>query len=71
MKKFLETIYLHREKESNWGIEAKTKNEGFKDSESIVYLGYEVELEVEVREDLQHKVLKINGIDVSDKNITI
>lgn len=71
MKKFINTIYFNRGKEENWDIEEQARNEGFKNSEDTVYLGYEVRMEVEIREDLKHKVLKINGIDVSDKNITI
>jgi virulence-associated protein VapD len=71
VKKFVEQIYMHRDKEANWDIEARAEKEGFGNSSNIVYLGYEVGMEVEVREDLKHKVLKINGIDVSDKNITI
>jgi virulence-associated protein VapD len=71
MKSFKETIYFNREKESNWDIEEKAANKGFKNSKDIVYLGYEVEMEVEVREDLKHKVFRINGIDVSDKEIYV
>lgn len=71
MKSFIETIYFNREKEENWDIEERAENKGFENSEKMGYLGYEVEMEVEVREDLNHKVLKINGIDVSDKGITI
>lgn len=71
MKSFKEIIYFNREKEENWGIERKAKKLGFENPEAVVYLGYEVGFEVEVREDLKHKVLKIEGVDVSDKEIYI
>ncbi|NFC67286.1 hypothetical protein EXN48_14555 [Clostridium botulinum] len=69
MKSFIEKIYFGRDKEENWDIEEKAERRGFKNSEKLVYLGYEVEMEV--REDLKHKVLKIDGVDVSDKDIYI
>lgn len=69
MKTFKETIYFHREKEENWDIEEKAHEKGFSNSKDIVYLGYEVEMEALVSEDLKHKILSINGIDVSDKEI--
>lgn len=71
MKKFIETIYFNRDKEENWGIERKAKKLKFENPEAVVYLGYEVGFEVEVSEDLKHKVLKIEGVDVSDKDIYI
>ena len=71
MKSFIQKVYFNRSKEENWDIESRAEKEEFKNSSDMVYLGYEVEMDVEVRDDLQHKVLKINGIDVSDKNITI
>ena len=71
MKTFKETIYFHREKESNWEIEEKAHELGFSKSDDIVYLGYEVGMTVLVSEDLKHKVLTIEGIDVSDKEIYI
>ncbi|WP_291567064.1 MULTISPECIES: hypothetical protein [unclassified Clostridium] len=71
MKSFKETICFHREKEQNWSIEDRGVEEGFKNSDDLVYLGYEVEMEVEVREDMKHKVYKINGVDVSDKEIYV
>lgn len=71
MKSFKETIHFHREKEENWDIEKKAKKKKFTNPEDLVYLGYELEMEVEVREDLKHKVLTINGQDVSDKEIYV
>ena len=71
MKKFIETIYFNRDKEDNWDIERKAKKLKFENPEAVVYLGYEVEFEVEISEDLRHKVLKIEGVDVSDKDIYI
>ncbi|EQB4340942.1 hypothetical protein ACYJ2U_001661 [Clostridium botulinum] len=71
MKSFIEKIYFGRDKEENWDIEEKAEHKGFKNSKKLVYLGYEVEMEVEVREDLKHKILKIEDVDVSDKDIYI
>ena len=71
MKSFEKVIYFHREKEENWEIERLAKEKGFKDREGILYLGYEIDMNVEIREDLKHKVLSIQGIDVSDKDIFI
>ena len=71
MKKFKEEISFTRDKEDNWEIENKAKELGFSNPEDLAYLGYEVMMEVEVSEDLNYKVLTINRIDVSDKNIYI
>jgi len=71
MKSFKETVYFNRGKEENWDIEKKGEKLGFEDSSGLVYLGYEIGMEVEVREDLRHKVLTIEGVDVSDKEIYI
>ena len=71
MKSFKKKIYFNREKEENWNIEKKGKKLGFEKSEDLVYLGYEIEMKVEIFEDITVKVLKIQGIDVSDKDIFI
>lgn len=68
---FEETIYFNREKEDNWGIEAKATELGFKNPEKLVYLGYEIEVRVRIDSDGKNKVLCINNIDVSDKDIYI
>lgn len=69
-KKLIEEISFNREKESNWEIEKKAQQAGFINSENLVYLGYDVEMKVEITE--QHvKVLEIQGVDVSDKDIFI
>jgi len=71
MKSFKKKIYFHREKEENWDIEKKGKKLRFEKSEDLVYLGYEIGMKVEIFEDITTKVLEINGIDVSDKDIFI
>ncbi|MEW9093980.1 MAG: hypothetical protein AB2417_02760 [Clostridiaceae bacterium] len=71
MKGWREEIYFNRSKEDNWEIEENAKRLGWKDSKELLYLGCEVRMEVGIREDGANKILKINGIDVSDKNITI
>lgn len=70
MKSIKETICFHRGKEENWGLEDRAKALGFS-TERIPYIGYETEIEIEVFEDGTNKVLSINGIDVSDKGISI
>jgi hypothetical protein len=62
---------MHQEKEDNWEIVEKAEKKNFQNTVNLVYLGYEVEFEIEIFEDGTHKVLKICGKDVSDKNITI
>lgn len=71
MKNFEETIYFHREKEDNWDIIDKCESLGFKNADDLAYLGYDVEMKVEINESGDNVVLEINGIDVSDKDITI
>jgi hypothetical protein len=71
MKKFVETISFHRGKEDNFEIEERAKQEKFPDSTPTLYIGYEVIMEIEVGEDGNCKVLEINGIDISDKEVFI
>lgn len=70
MKSFKETIYFHREKSENWELEDKAKELDFV-TNRIPYIGNETEIEIEIFEDGTNKVLSINGIDVSDKGISI
>ena len=71
MRSFVEIIDFYRDKEDNWEIEEKAESLGFKNSEDLLYLGYDVDMKVEIDEDGNNIVLEINGIDVSDKYITI
>lgn len=71
MKKFEERIYFHRDDETNWEIEDKAQELGFKDPKIVRNLGYEVAMKVEVSENGNHKVLEIEGVNVSDKEIYI
>lgn len=66
-------IYLHREKYSNRELQEKVLNEtGIEDIEdNLLYVGYEIELEIEITEDLRVKVLKFDKKDMSDKEIYI
>lgn len=68
--KLIEDIYFHREKEENWGLEEKAEKAGLKAPHDMVYLGSEIGLKVEIT-DNHVKVLEIQGIDVSDKDIFI
>ena len=69
VKSFEEVIHFHREKEDNWEIQGKAKRKGFKDVDDLRYLGEEISLRVAVSEDMKHKIIEVNGVDVSDKNI--
>lgn len=71
MKSFVEIIDFHRDKEDNWDIEERAEQLGFENSEDLVYLGYDVDMKVQINEDGSNRVLMINDIDVSDKNIVI
>lgn len=70
MKSIKEKIYFHREKEDNWDLESKLKEKHF-NAENILYLGAEVECKVDLFEDGTNKLLELNGVDISDKNISI
>lgn len=75
MKSFKAKVSFHREKEDNWGIEEKGMKAGFKNYRNLVYVGYDVEMDVEITEtdegETYTKVLKIGKVDVSDKEIYI
>lgn len=73
MEKIVDTIYLHREKEDNWELEEQAETLGWNNSSEILYIGSEVEMKIEItnEKELKTKVLEINGIDVSDKEIYI
>lgn len=68
--KIVTDIYFHREKEDNWDLESQAEKLGFKAPHDMVYIGAEVGMKVEIT-DNHTKVLEIEGIDVSDKNIFI
>lgn len=71
MKSFKTNLSFTREKEDNWDIERKAEKKGFQKTEDLVYLGYEVVMQVEIFEDGSNKVLKIDGVDVKDKNLSV
>ena len=70
---FIEKIYIHRQKEDNWDIVNKAIELGFNKTiaNDLVYLGYEVEFEVEIFNDGKNRVLSIDGEDVSDLDMSI
>lgn len=70
MKSFKKKVYFHREKEENWDIEEESISRGF-DTENILWLGSDVEMTVEIREDRTNKVLSVQGKDVSNLDIFI
>lgn len=70
MQSIKEEIYFHREKEDNWELEEKLKKEHF-NTDNILYLGYEIKVKVELMEDGTNRVLEFEGVDISDKNISI
>lgn len=71
MKKFEENVYFNRDKEDNWDIIDKAYRQGFDNPDNLAYLGYDIQMKVEINESGDNVVLEINGIDVSDKDITI
>lgn len=72
MKSFVDTIYFNREKEDNWGIVDKAEDLGFTcDTRDFLYTGYDIHMDVEIRDDGKVKVLEIQGVDVRDKEIYI
>lgn len=71
VKSFEEDIYFHREKEDNWEIQDKAEELGFRKPSDLRWLGSELEMRVVVSEDSKHKVVAVNGVDVSDKEIYI
>lgn len=70
MKSIKEDVYFHREKEDNWELEEKLEKEHF-NTDNILYLGYEIRIKVELMEDGTNRVLEFEGVDISDKNISI
>ena len=70
MKSIKQKIYFHREKEDNWDLEEKLEKKKF-NTDNILYLGSEITVEVELFEDGTNIVVSFEGIDVSDKNISI
>jgi len=70
MKSIKETIYLHRNKEKNWELEDRCEELHF-ETKTIPYIGYEITVEIEIFENGHNRVLSINGIDISEKNIQI
>ena len=68
-KSFEEKIYFHREREDNWEIQDKAEEMGFKNVRDLRYLGEELSIRVKINENMEHKILEVNGVDVSDKEI--
>ena len=71
MKSFKINVYTNNSKEENWDIVDKADKLGFQNVENFRYIGYEICFETKLFEDGTNKVLKINGVDVSDKDISI
>lgn len=71
LKSIKTILYPHREKEENWDIRKKFEKIGVNNEYGFKYLATEIKLNVEIFEDETCKVLKINNIDVSDKEIWI
>lgn len=64
-------IYLHRYKDDNWDIVKQAEEQGYKNADNLEYLGCEIEMEIEIDEYCNAKILKINGTDISEKEILI
>lgn len=66
-----EIIYFHRSKDENYNIVDKAKENNINNADNLLYLGYEVAIEVEILDGGIAKLLSVQGKDVSDKNILI
>lgn len=66
MKSFKKKIYAHRSKEDNRDIIKRAEQLKFTNISDLYYLGSEICFEVEIFEDGFVKILKIDGVDVSD-----
>jgi len=62
---------FNREKKNNGEIEELFTKNFKEDGKDMVFLGYEVQMEVEIFKDKTVKVLTINNINVADKEIYI
>jgi hypothetical protein len=71
MDSFRDLIYLNRDKHENRNISEEALKRNYSKSADLLYLGYEVVMLIEIFEDGTNKVLEINNIDVSDKDISI
>lgn len=71
MKSFKETIYLHRDKEDNWGIQQRYKEEFGVESHDVLYIGCELPIEIEIFEDGTCKCLSVDGKDVGSLGINV
>ena len=73
MAKIVHKMYLHRTKDDNYELEKQAAMLGWANSKDILYVGSEISMDIELTNecDIKTKVLMINGIDVSDKNIYI
>jgi hypothetical protein len=71
--KIVHKLYLHRDKERNYELAKQAEILGWANSDEVLYSGSEISVDVEITNDseIKTKVLVINGVDVSDKNIYI
>lgn len=69
---FEEIIYFHRDKEDNWDIISQAEELDFDCPRDLAYLGNELGIKVRIDKDCKKiKIIKIEGVDVSDKDIYI
>lgn len=71
LESFTHKIYFHRETESNWEIVDIAEGRDYANAEDLAFLGYEVEMDVEIFKVGGNKVKTINGVDVSHLEIYI
>ena len=67
----IETIYFNRDSDDNKYIVKKAKENGISNFDDLRYLGYEVEMKIEIQNDGKVIVLELNGKDVSNMEIYI
>jgi hypothetical protein len=68
MNKLITKIYFHREKDENSKLQELAIAQGIK-REDLLYVGYEVEMKVEITES-HVKILEIDGVPI-EKDVFI
>ena len=68
MKKLITKIYFHRDKDENLELQELANAQGLK-RDDLLYVGYEVEMKVEITES-HVKILEIDGVPI-EKDVFI
>jgi hypothetical protein len=65
----IEKLYFHRGKDENWDIIDKAEELEYECANNLSYLGYEIGMKVEISPNGKVKILQLEGVDISDKEI--